>query len=115
MTGLDLSCHVEFRRSQYFGSTSGGFAVRSPGRIVNAGMGAARHELVVGRMKFDLVASDAAGIEGPQFWGVLVGEAAPLRHRRRSPMLPELGQFLLRRSPAVGRDRLCQRLVDREQ
>jgi hypothetical protein len=30
-------------------------------------------------------------------------------------MLPELGQFLLRRLSAVGRDRLCERPVDRKQ
>ena len=66
-------------------------------------------------MKLDLVAPVAAGIEGPQFWRVLVGDAAPRRHRGRAPVLAEFGQFLLRRRAAIGRDRLDQRPVEREQ
>ena len=66
-------------------------------------------------MKLDFVAPVAAGIEGPQFWRVLVGEPAPLGHRRRTPVLAEFGQFLLRGSAAIGRDRVRQRPVEREQ
>ena len=66
-------------------------------------------------MKLDLVAAVAAGIEGPQLWRVLVGDAAPRRHRRRTPMLAEFGQFVLRRRAAIGGDRFDQRPVEREQ
>ena len=82
---------------------------------MNAGVRAARHHFVIGRVKLDLVAPVAAGIEGTQFWRVLVGDAAARRHGRRAPVLTELGKFLLGVSPAIGRDRFDQRPVDREQ
>ena len=115
MPGLDPCCHIEFRGAHHFGRPAGWFALRGPGRIVHAGMGAVRHQFMIGRMKLDFVAPVAAGIEGPQFRRVLVGEPAPLGHRGRTPMLAEFGQFLLRRSPAIGRDRIRQRPVEREQ
>ena len=115
MPGLDLRRHVEFCRAHHFGSAAGGLAVRRPGRVVHAGMGAARHQFVIGGMKLDLVAPVAAGIEGPQFWRVLVGDAAARRHRGRSPVLAEFGQFLRGRRPAIGRDRFHQRPVRRVQ
>ena len=115
MTGLDLRSHVEFRRPHHFGRAAGGLAVHGPGRIVDAGVRAARHHFVIGRVKLDLVAPVAAGIEGAQFWRVLVGDAAPRRHGRRTPVLTELGKFLFGGSPAIGRDRFDQRPVDREQ
>jgi hypothetical protein len=66
-------------------------------------------------MKLDFVAPVAARIERAQPGRVLVGEAAPRRHRRRAPMLPELGQFLFVSRTAIGRDCLHQRLVEPEQ
>ena len=115
MTGLDPCCHVEFCGAHHFGGTAGRLALRGPGRIVHAGMGTARHQLVIGRMKLDLVAPVAARIEGPQFRRILIGGAAPRRHLRRTPVLAEFGQFLLGRCPAIGGNRLRQRLVDRKQ
>ncbi len=115
MTGLDLRRHIEFRGAHDFGGAAGGLALGVPGRIVHAGMGAVRHQLVIGRVKLDFVAPVAARIERPQFWRIFVGDAAPRRHRGRTPMLPELRQFLLRRSAAVGRDRLREWLIQCEQ
>jgi hypothetical protein len=91
MAGLDLGCDVEFRCAHDFGRASGRLALGGPGRIVHAGVGAVRHQLVIGRMKLDFVAPVAAGVEGPQLWRVLVGEAAALGHCGRTPMLTELG------------------------
>jgi hypothetical protein len=115
MTGLDLGCHIELCRAHDFGRTAGRLAFRVPGRVVHAGVRTARHQLVIGGMKLDFVAAIASGIERPQLWRVLVGDAAPRRHRCRTPVLPELGQFRVRRSAAIGRDRLRQRPVQREQ
>ena len=115
MAGLDLGSDVEFRRAHDFGGVSGRLALGGPGRIVQAGMGAVRHQLVIGRMKLDFVAPVAAGVERPQFWRVLVGDAPPRRHRRRTPMLAELGQFLCGRSAAIGRNRIYQAAVQRKQ
>ena len=115
MTGLDLGGHIELRGTHHFGGTSRRLAQDGPGRIVQAGVGAACHQLVIGRVKLDFVAPDAAGIERPQFGRVLVGDAAPCRHDSRTPLLPELGQFLIRRSAAVGRHRIRQRPVQRKQ
>ena len=89
MSGFDLGGHVEFRGAYHFGRAAGRLALRVPGRIVNAGVGAVGHQFVIGRMKLDLVTPVAAGIESPQLGRVLVGEPAPCRHRRRTPMLPE--------------------------
>jgi hypothetical protein len=66
-------------------------------------------------VKLDLVATVASGIEGAQFWRVLVGDAAPRRHGRRTPVLPELGKFLFRGSAAIGGDGILERLVHCEQ
>ena len=112
MAGLDLRGDIEFRGAHHFRSAAGRFAVRVPGRIVHAGMRRMRHQLVIGRVKLDFVAAVAAGIEGPQFRRILIGEPAPRRHRGRTPMLAEFGQFPVRRRrrhwrqplrPAAGR------------
>jgi hypothetical protein len=66
-------------------------------------------------MKLDLVPPIAARIEGPQFWRILVGDAAARSHRSRAPVLAELGQFLFRRRAAVGRDGVRQGPIHREQ
>ena len=115
MPGLDLGRHVEFRGAHDFGSASGRLAVRVPGRIVHAGMRAVRHQFVIGRMKLDFVAPVAAGVEGPQFRRVLVGEPAALGHRGRTPVRSEFGQFRRCRRPAIGGDGLRERSIDRKQ
>ena len=81
---------------------AGGPAVRIPGRIVHAGMGRMRHQLVIGRMKLDLVAAIAPGIERSQFRRVLVGDPAALRHDGRSPMLAEIRQLCAGCRAAIG-------------
>ena len=115
MSGLDLRGHVEFCGAHDFCRATGGPAFRSPCRMVNAGMGAARHQFMIGRMKLDLVAPVAACIEGSQLWRILVGKTTALGHRRRTPKLPEFGQFLRGRTAAIGRDRLFQWRVQFEQ
>ena len=115
MSGLDPCCHVELRRAHDLGSAAGRPAVGGPCRIVHPGMGAARHQFVIGRMKLDFVAPVAPGIERPQFWRVLVGEPSPLGHGGRTPVLAELGQFSMRGGPAIGGDRVRKRAVQREQ
>lgn len=91
--GLDLGGHVEPGGADDFQRTTGGLALRVPGRIMHAGVRRMRHQLVIGRMKLDLVATITSGIEGPKFRRVLVGDAAPLGHRGRTPMTAEIGQF----------------------
>ncbi len=66
-------------------------------------------------MKLDLVAPEAARIECPQLWRVLVGEATALGHGGRTPVLPELGEFLFGCPAAIGGDRIRKRPVEREQ
>ena len=85
MPGLDLRGHVEFCRAYHFRRAAGRLAVGIPGRIVHAGMRAVRHQLVIGRVKLDLVAAVAAGIEGAQLWRILVGDAARAPPSRPSP------------------------------
>ncbi len=63
MSGLDLGCHIEFRGTHDFGRATSRPAGGGPGRIVHAVTGAARHQLVIGGMKLDFVAPDAAGVE----------------------------------------------------
>ena len=60
MPGLDLRGHVEFCRAYHLGRAAGRVAGRVPGRIMHAGMGAARHQLMIGRVKLDFVAPVAA-------------------------------------------------------
>ena len=115
MTGLNLRRHVEFRRPDHFRRAAGWLAFRGPCRIVNARMSAARHQFVIGRMKFDLVTPVAARIEGTQLGRVLVGDTPARRHRRRAPMLAELRQLLAGRSPAIGRERINERPVQCKQ
>src|SRR3954453_7295992 len=74
-----------------------------------------RHQLVIGGMELDLVTTVAAGIEYPQFRRVFVREASPRRHRCRSPMPAEIGQFAPRQSAAVGSNRVGERRVQRKQ
>jgi hypothetical protein len=69
----------------------------------------------VSRHELDFVAAIALGIEGPQFWCVLVGKPPPFGHGGGTPVLPELGQLLLRGSPAVGGDGVGQSAVERKQ
>ena len=89
MAGLDLGGDIEFRGAHHLGGTAGGLAVERPGRIVQAGVGAARHQFVIGGMKLDLVEPETFGIEDPQFRRVFVGEAATRRHFGRTPMAAE--------------------------
>ena len=91
MPSLDLRGHVKFCRAHHLRRAAGRPALRVPGRIMHAGMRGVRHQLVIGRMKLDLVAAVAAGIEGAQFWCVLVGNASALGHRGGAPMLAEFG------------------------
>ncbi len=113
--GLDLRGDKEFRAAHDFGCAARGIAVFIPCRIVNAGVGTVRHQLVIGRMEFDLVAAKAARIEGLQFRRVLVGDAAALRHRRGAPMPAEVGKFRCCRLPAIDRHGLRERAVEGEQ
>ncbi|MEY9296029.1 hypothetical protein ABIF24_000660 [Bradyrhizobium elkanii] len=74
-----------------------------------------RHQLMIGRMKLDLVAAIAPGIEQTQLRRVLVGNAAALRHGSGSPMLAEIGQLSRCRRPAIGGNRRGERRIHREQ
>src|SRR5207248_1856706 len=78
-------------------------------------MSAPRHQFVIGRMKLDLVAAVAPGIEAPQLWRVLIRSAAARGHRSRPPVLAELREFLRRGGCAVGGNRFRKRRVEREQ
>jgi hypothetical protein len=115
MPGLDLGRHVEFRRARDLGCAARRLAQRIPGRIVDTGVGGVRHQLVIGRVKLDLIAAKAARVKSPQFWRIFVGDAAPRRHCRRAPMAAEFRQFGMRRAALIHGYRLDQRPIQREQ
>jgi hypothetical protein len=113
MPGLDLCSHVELGRAYHLRRPAGRLAVAGPRRIVHAGMRRMRHQLVIGRMKLDLVAAIAFGIEDAQFRRVLIGHAAALGHHCRAPVPAELRQLGLGRRATIGGDRIDQRPVGR--
>ena len=90
MTGLDLRCHIEFRRPHHFRRSAGRLAFGGPSGIVNAGMRAARHQFMIRRMEFDFVALVAPRIERAQLGRILVGDTAAGRHRGGTPVLAKL-------------------------
>ncbi len=113
--GLDLGGHEEFRGPDHLGAIAGQGALGRPGRIVQAGMRAVRHQLMIGRMEFDLVAPKPLGIEQPQLRRVLIRDTAALRHRRRAPMTTEGGEIIARHRACGHLHRVHQRPVQREQ
>ncbi len=78
-------------------------------------MGAVRHQFVIGRMKLNLIAAEAARIIGFQLRRILIGNAAALGHRRRAPMPAEIGKLRFGRFSAIHRNGFRERAVEREQ
>ena len=115
MSGLDLRRHKEFCRPHHFGRIAGRLACRRPGRAMQPGARTVRHQFMIRRVEFDLVAAIAARIERFQLRRIVVGEAAALGHRARAPEPAELRQFGGMHFAAKGGDRLRQRRVRCEQ
>ncbi len=114
MAGLHLRGHEEPRTAHDFGGAARSLTALSPCRIVNAGVGAVRHQLMIGRMKLNLIAAIAARVEQFQLGRVLVGKAAALRHCGRAPVSAEFRQLVDRVAATICSDRIDQRLIERE-
>ena len=116
MTGLDLRCHIEFRGAHHFGSAAGRLALRGPGRIVDR-----RHARCApsARDRPDETRPRRAGCRAHRRSAAL--GVFSLARRPRSAIAaepqccPNSDKFLFRRCPAIGRDRVRQRPVEREQ
>eukprot|EP01035_Chromulina_nebulosa_P038205 gene38205-51601_t len=83
--GLDLRRHIEPCCADHFGGTSCRLTSVGPGRTVNPGRHALRHQLMIGGVKLNLVAAVAAGIERPQLGRIFVGQPGAIRHFGRAP------------------------------
>ena len=115
MSGLDLRSHVEFCRAHHFRRrTARGFALGRPGRIVDAGMGAVRHQFMIGRMEFDLVAPVPRASNSRSFGGFSLARR-PRAAIAADPNACRTPTFRRGCGSAVRSHRLRQRTVQREQ